>query len=138
RTGHGVMLAPGDIERLREALAPFTVDAAYERIGAEAHHALMRNESTPAQRRTRDEDALATLLRLFSLQLVVHETAAHRAFPGLRDPVSAPGILAGECDQVRALGVIRSYGAEAHDWWVVCDLTTTLDGGNTPITSDYV
>ena len=132
------MLAPGDIERLREALAPFTVDAAYERLGAEAHHALMRNESTPAERRTRDEDALATLLRLFSLQLVVHETAAHRALPGLLDPLLAAGILAREGDRVRALVDIRPYGDEVHDWWVVCDLTPTLDGRNTPIASDYV
>lgn len=131
-------LEHGHIARLREALSCFTVDAAFERLGAEAHHALMRNETTPAERRTRDADVLATLLRLFSLQLGVHETRARRALPDLLDPLVAAGMLAREGDQVRAQVDIRPYGDENHDWWVVCDLTPTLDGRNVPMPADYV
>src|SRR5699024_7250284 len=123
-------------DRLRAALqaVPFTVDAVYQMLGDEAHRALLRNQTVPARRRTTDQSPLATLTRLFSLQLPVPRAHADRAPGALVEPLHAAGLLQASAGEVRALLDIRPYGDApgpdhpGHDWWVVCDLTPGLDG----------
>src|SRR4051794_41887849 len=81
-------------DRLREALvaADFTVDAVRELLGEVADAALLRNETTPAVRRTAsDRGALATLTPLFLPPTTVRAEAAEAAPPQLGDPPPAPG-----------------------------------------------
>src|SRR3954452_12572709 len=83
-------------DRLREALvvADFTVDAVRELLGEVADAALLRNETTPALRRTTsDRGALATLTRLFLLQTTARAEAAEAALPDLVDRLVADGVL---------------------------------------------
>ncbi|WP_182378890.1 class I SAM-dependent methyltransferase [Nocardioides sp. WS12] len=125
---------------LREALlaADFTYDAISELLGAEAHQALSRNETTPGLRRTTNDDPLATLIRLFLLQAVVPTSAAERALPGLVDRLVNAGFLAQSVGEVAARLDVRPYGSEQGDLWVVSDLTPGLNGIATSVTGDYV
>src|SRR5674476_463560 len=79
------MLDESMVPALRTALrdADFTVPAVADLLGAEAHRALMRNETTAARRATGDGSPLSTLTRLFSLQVPVSRVDADRALPGL-------------------------------------------------------
>ncbi|MGB9012971.1 MAG: methyltransferase [Aeromicrobium sp.] len=115
-------------DRLRAALeaAEFTADATYAMLGDQAHHALGRNQVVPALRATRDGSALATLVRLFTLQVEVPAADAKRALPGLVDPLVAGGLLLRSGGHVRALVYLRPYCDEDHDWWVACDATPGL------------
>lgn len=121
------------MERLRERLTDvgFTVERVGELLGPEAHGALLRNETTPAERATRDGSPLSTLVRLFSLQRDEPVAAVDAALPGLVDDLAGAGLVARDGHVVRALADVRPYGDEQHDWWVVCDLTPGLD--NTPV-----
>ena len=76
--------------RLRDALsaADFTYDAVADLLGPRASAALERNETTPGLRRTADGSALATLVRLFLLQVRVSEPAAAAGAAG---PGRGPG-----------------------------------------------
>lgn len=134
------------VASLRDALrsAVFTVDAIGELIGPDAHRALMRNETTPARRAASDGGPLATLVRLFSLQTHVPIEAAELALPGLVDSLRIAGVLERSVGEVRARVDIRPYGdtgfnqAPGRDWFVVCDLTPGLDGGERRVASDWV
>lgn len=134
------MLTPTLTAQLRDALtaADFTVGAVGELIGAGAQRALMRNQSTPARRRTGDGSTLSTLTRLFSLQVPVSRAAADRALPGLVDAMSVAGMLEGSVGEVHARVDIRPYGDEDHDWWIVCDLTPGLDGSGRSVDTEHV
>ena len=134
------MLDVRHVPALRSALsrAPFTVDAVYALLGDDAHRALGRNQSTPALRATRGGGDLATLVRLFALQVPVDRPRADAALPGLVDPLVAAGMLAASGGEVRALVDIRPYGDEEHDWWIVCDPTSGLDGRQAPMDPSYV
>lgn len=126
------------IGRLREVVRDFTADRVLEQIGVEAHRALGRNETTPAERATRDGSSLSTLIRLFSLQRPVERAAAQAALAGLVDELVHHGLLAVSGDEVRALADVRPYGDENHDWWVICDLTPGLDGAPYVLNADHV
>lgn len=128
------------VARLREALtaAGFTVDAVFALLGPDAHHALARNETVPARRATTDGSPLATLVRLFQLQLPVSREQADRALPGLVDALAEGGLVAASAGEVRALVDVRPYGDEEHDWWVVCDLTPGLDTVPIHVEPDHV
>lgn len=117
------------MERLRARLADvgFTVDRVQDLLGPDAHAALLRNETTPAERATRDGSPLSTLVRLFSLQRDEPTAAVEAALPGLVDDLVGRGLLGRDGSDVRALVDVRPYGDEDHDWWVVCDLTPGLD-----------
>ncbi|WP_370617350.1 DUF7059 domain-containing protein [Mumia qirimensis] len=134
------MLRDSDASALRAALraAPYTVDAVAELLGADAHRALMRNETTPARRRTADGSPLSTLTRLFALQLPVSLDEAERALPGLIDPLSVAGVLERSVGEVAARVDLRAYGDDHHDWWVVCDLTPGLDGSPRTVGPEHV
>lgn len=134
------MIADAYVPQLRTALtrAGFTVDAVYGLLGDDAHRALGRNQTVPALRATRGGGDLATLVRLFALQVPVDRAAADRVLPGLVEPLVAGGMLAASADEVRALVDVRPYGDEAHDWWIVCDPTPGLDGRQAPMDPGYV
>ncbi|MET0469078.1 MAG: methyltransferase [Aeromicrobium sp.] len=134
------MLDPQHVPALRSALdrADFTVDAVYALLGDDAHRALGRNQSVPALRATRGGGDLATLVRLFALQVPVDRARADAALPQLVDPLVAAGMLAASAGEVRALVDIRPYGDEDHDWWIVCDPTSGLDGRQAPMDPEYV
>lgn len=131
-------LDPTGVEALRTALTGYTVGAVHEILGEDAWFALARNETVPGRRRTRDGSRLATLVRLFSLQVPVERTRASVAFgPAYRHLVEG-GFLVESGDEVRAAVDLHPYGDESHDWWIVCDLTPGLDGRHQPMDPQYV
>ena len=134
------MLDAAHVPALRAALrrADFTVDAVYSLLGDDAHRALGRNQTVPALRQTRRGGGLATLVRLFALQAPVDRDQADAALPGLVDALVAAGMLVASGSEVRALVDVRPYGDEDHDWWIVCDPTSGLDGRQAPMDPSYV
>lgn len=127
-------------ERLRAALvmAGFTYDAVAEVLGAEAHAALGRNETTPGLRRTGGGWPLETLIRLFLLQSPVELSAAQRALPGLVDRLAAEGFVEQTVGEVAARLDVRPYAADDQHLWVVSDLTPGLDGSSSRVGPDHV
>ena len=125
---------------LREALeaAEYTVETVDDLLGERARAALRRHETTPARRRTADGSPLATLARLFVLQLPVGRADADRALPGLVDDLADGGVLLTSADEVRAVLDCRPYSDDRHDWWVVSDLTPGLDGQPLHVGADHV
>ncbi len=134
------MIESAYVQDLRTALtrADFTVDAVFGLLGEEAHRALGRNQTIPARRATSGGGALATLVRLFALQVPVTRDRADAALPGLVEPLVAAGMLRASGGEVRALVDVRPYGDEDHDWWIVCDPTPGLDRQPAPMDSEYV
>src|SRR4051794_21852593 len=127
--------------RLRDALvtADFTVDAVRELLGEVADAALLRNETTPALRRTAtDRGALATLTRLFLLQTAVRAEAAEAALPDLVDRLVATGLLDRSVGEVAARLDVRPYATDDNALWVVSDLTPGLDGLPQQVGADHV
>ena len=127
--------------RLRAALedADFTVDAVRALLGEVADAALLRNETTPALRRTAiDQSPLATLTRLFLLQTTVTAEAAEAALPDLVDRLVAEGILDRSVGEVAARLDVRPYATDDSTLWVVSDLTPGLDGLPQQIGADHV
>jgi hypothetical protein len=126
--------------RLRPALAAarFTYDAVAEVLGAQAHEALARNETTPGLRRTTGGSPLETLVRLFLLQAPVGIAAAERALPGLVDRMAAEGLLERSVGEVAARLDVRPYATGEDDLWVVSDLTPGLDGHPVRVGADHV
>ena len=126
--------------RLREALtvADFTYDAVAELLGPRAAAALERNETTPGLRRTADGSPLATLVRLFLLQVRVSAADAARALPGLVEALADEGVLARNGGEVAARLDCRPYSVDGLDLWVVSDLTPGLDGAVNRVAADHV
>jgi len=127
--------------RLRAALvdAGFTVDAVRDLLGDVADAALLRNETTPALRRTAHEQGpLSTLTRLFLLQTTVTAEAAEGALPDLVDRLVAEGVLDRSIGEVAARLDVRPYATEDSQLWVVSDLTPGLDGLPQRVGADHV
>jgi hypothetical protein len=126
--------------RLREALsvAGFTYDGVAEVLGAQAHEALLRNETTPGLRRTTGGSPVETLVRLFLLQTTVAAAEADAALPGLVDRLAAEGFLERSVGEVAARLDCRPYAADDDEFWVVSDLTPGLDGGPQRVGADHV
>jgi methylase of polypeptide subunit release factors len=133
-------LTADTVARLRAALesAGYTYDAVAGLLGPTAHAALSRNETTPGLRRTGDGSALATLTRLWLLQVEVSLADAERALPGLVGPLAEQDILRRAGDRVTSLVDVRPYADDDHDWWVLSDLTPGLDGTGPRVTPDHV
>ncbi|MGN6598430.1 MAG: DUF7059 domain-containing protein [Actinomycetes bacterium] len=160
-----------DLRRVREALldASYTVDAVARLLGPEASGALLRAETVPAELATRTPpvaaERLATLVRLFALQLPVPVDAAAAALP--LDAARALGLVEVASESCRATLDVRPYGEDspgdgtagdgtAEDgtpedgtpedgtagdeapWWVVSDLGTGLDGVDRELPGDHV
>ncbi len=104
-------LPPDTVAALRDALtrADFTVDGVAALLGPHAHAALGRNETTPGLRRTADGSALATLVRLWTLQAPVARSAVDQALPGVVDQLVEGGVLERSGGEVRALVDVRPY-----------------------------
>jgi hypothetical protein len=128
------------VDRLRSALdaSDYTVDGVAALLGAGAHAALSRNETTPALRRTTDGSTLATLVRLWPLQAPLERARVDAALPGLVPDLIEAGILTASGDRVRARLDIRPYADETHDWWVASDLTPGLDGAARRMSPQHV
>ncbi len=120
--------------------ADYTVDGVITAIGSEAHRALGRNSTVPAERSLAGrDDPLATMITLFLLQLPVVEPAAIAAFPDLVDAMIDSGLLQSDGRSVRALLDLRPYATDvAGPYWVVSDLTPGMDTMINPIRPDYV
>lgn len=133
------------INELRSALATagFTTDAVLDRIGEVGQAGLQRNCTVPASEMLGDDESpLATLIRLFPLNLPVPEAQVAAALPcaalmaeGLLEPVDDHG-------RIRAAVDLRPYSFEtAHgqwDGWVISDPTPGLDYRTQPTKPDYV
>ncbi|HSJ19951.1 MAG TPA: class I SAM-dependent methyltransferase [Nocardioidaceae bacterium] len=128
------------MRRLRAALetAGYTYDGVAGLLGATAHAALSRTETTPGLRATGDGSPLATLVRLWLLQAPVDLRAVEAALPGLVGPLEDLGIVQRSGGELRALVDVRPYADEDHDWWVLSDLTPGLDGRNLRVGPDHV
>ena len=131
-------LPPDVVDPLREALRGYTYDAVAALLGPTAHAALSRNETTAGLRATRGGAPLATMVRLWLLQVPVGRAAADRALPRLVEALGAAGHLELSAGQVRARVDCRPYADEGRDWWVVSDLTPGLDGAPIGVASDHV
>ncbi len=119
-------------------MAGFTYDGVAEVLGAEAHDALARNETTPGLRRTTGGWPLETLIRLFLLQAPVELAAAQRALPGLVDRLAAEGFVEQTIGEVAARLDVRPYATDDQHLWVVSDLTPGLDGGSARVGPQHV
>ncbi len=132
--------APEWAASLRASLlaADFTYDNVAQRLGADAHKALGRNETRPGLRRTTSGSPLDTLIRLFLLQAPVDRDVADLALPGLVDLLCNSGLLEQSVGEVAARMDCRPYATEDRDLWVVSDLTPGLDGGPIRVGADHV
>lgn len=134
------MTSPELAGPLRDALtaASYTYDGIAELIGEAAHAALMRNETTPALRRTTGGSPLETLTRVFLLQQPVSMAEAERALPGLVDRMCNAGLLEQSVSEVAARLDVRPYATGDRDLWVVSDLTPGLDGAPNRVGAEHV
>ncbi|MFI6287389.1 methyltransferase [Streptomyces sp. NPDC051018] len=121
--------SPDHALRLREALlaGDFTADGLLDLLGASAYAALARSETVPAQRATRGDGPLQTLVRLFLLQRPVAYDRARAALP--LEECLAGGWVVRDGDSLRATVDVRPYGGpEGQDWFIVSDLGCAVGG----------
>ncbi|WP_283139434.1 DUF7059 domain-containing protein [Rhizohabitans arisaemae] len=119
--------------RLREVFAgaDYTIDGVRGRLGDTAARALSREEIVPALRATGDGDALATLIRLFWLQVPVPSDRARRVLPV--DELAACGLVDRDGERVRAAVHIQPWDDLGY---VVSDLK--VRPGDPPLRPDHV
>ena len=131
---------PDWIPRLRDALvaADYTFDGVSDLLGATAHAALSRNETTPGLRRTTGGSPRETMTRLWLLQATAPLADVERALPGLVDELCVAGILERSVGEVAARVDLRPYAADDRNLWVLGDLTPGLDGGPNRVGPDHV
>ncbi len=146
------LLAPDDLDRLRTALACYTVDTVHGALGLTGQAAHSRADLAGVARALRQRDGvddgrLATFVRLFLLGHEIDEDVARVAFAPLPlDAAAAAGLVQVSAGSVRAGLEIRPYAqtsptpwqpapADEH-WWVVSDLGADVRPG--PLPRDHV
>lgn len=133
------LLPARDAERLRDALAGYTVGAVDEVLGWPGRAAAARGDLAGVARAVRaaGDDPIATLARLFLLGEPVEERVAARAMGPF--PLDRAGaLLEVSAGEVRAGYEIRPYGEDGADdhWLVVSDFGA--DVRHTPLPRDHV
>ncbi len=139
---HDGVLSDDVIQQLRETFQThdYAVDPVLTALGASAHAALGRNQTTPGLRALADrDDPLATLIRLWPLQAPVEHAEAARALGQSLEPLLAAEILGQDDEGVRALVDVRPYDSDdGASGWVISDLTPGLDGARVDVRPDWV
>ena len=131
------LLDPPDLERLRAALAGYTVDDVHALLGPPGRAAHERGDLAGVARALRgDGSATADLVRLFLLGAPLREDAARAALQPL--PLDAARALVRVRDGLaRARVEIRPYADETGaPWWVVSDFGGDVRPG--PLAEDHV
>jgi methylase of polypeptide subunit release factors len=129
------LLAPADVERLREALGrhQYTTEAIKARLGDAATAALARNDFRAALAVTEGEgDPLATLIRLFVCGQTESIAAVAAALAPLPVEAAVP-LLELDGEGLRAAVELEPYG----EWWVLADLSASMRPGR-PLPGDHV
>lgn len=136
---------PGLLEALRGDLAPYTVEAVEERLGALGTAALGREQRLPALRALRPligADGVAALAAAFVLGEPLPRRVLDAALPRLGTAGAArlglvvPGGADGD-DPVHPLVDLRPYSAgDAGHWWVASDPGELATRG--PLREDHV
>jgi hypothetical protein len=126
------LLPPGDVARLREALASagYTSAGIADRIGPAPVEAVRRNDFRGLLRATTDGDRLATLIRLFIAGSAEPPPAVAAALAPL--PLAAAleaGLVRTDGPTVTAAVDLDLYGDGGSDWWVLSDVDTHGRGG---------
>jgi methylase of polypeptide subunit release factors len=134
------LLDDAGIDRLRSALAQFTVDAVHDALGVVGTAALDRGDLRGARRELAGDSPLRTSVLLWTLGEVVSEKDARTALgPLTLEEAEAAGLVTTSGGEARALLDIRPY-AEAGEgtapWWVVSDFGSDLRPG--PLRPDHV
>ncbi|SHG72097.1 Methyltransferase small domain-containing protein [Jatrophihabitans endophyticus] len=138
------LLAPADLDRLRTALAGYTVETVPELLGPIGRGAHSRGDLAGVARAVTavaaDEPRLATLVRLFLLGLPVPSAQARAALAPLPvELAEVAGLVTTSGGETRALLDVRPY-AESEGggaaWWVVSDLGSDVRPG--PLPGDHV
>jgi methylase of polypeptide subunit release factors len=125
-----MLLDPPATDRLRDAFlaAGYDIEAALAALGEAGRADLARNHTAAAERALgRRDDALATLIRLFVLQLAQPQAAVARALP-VADLLAAGILGPAPGDAYRAHLDIRPYGGDdGTAGWLVSDHQATLN-----------
>lgn len=127
-----------DIDALRAALQPYTVEAIHECIGPVGQAALGRADYDGVARELSGDGPLETLIRLFVLAGESTEAAARAALQPLPlEHAVGAGLLTTSAGSARAELDIRPYGQSgAPDWWVVSNFGSDQRPG--PVATDHV
>ena len=134
------LLAAADVDRLRTALADYTVDGLHERFGLVGRAALERGDLAGVRRAVRElgDDPVAGLASLFLLGDEMDESAARRVLDPLPvDAARSAGLVDASAGRVRGALDLRPYAEDAGDpWWVVSDFGSDVRPG--PLARDHV
>src|SRR3954463_11474506 len=92
------ILGPADVDALQAILGQFTADDVHARLGPIGRAAQERGDVQGALRALEDDDATATMIRLFLLGVDVPEGAARAVFGRL---VDVPSLWCADAGAVR-------------------------------------
>jgi len=131
------LLAPAELDALRDALAAWTPDAVQELLGPVGRAAHERGDLRGVDRVLPPDERLAVLVRLFLLgQPVPSAQAAAALAPLALDAAAA--LVEQSVGSVRARVEIRPYAdtSGGGPWWVVSDFGSDVCPG--PLADDHV
>ena len=128
-----------DIDLLREALQPYTVEGIHAFVGPDGRAALGRNDLPGVGRELAGDGPLETLIRLFVVGVETTEKAARAALHPLPlEHAIGAGLLSASAGSVRAEIDIQPYGQQdvPGGWWIFSDFSS--DSRPRPVASDHV